>query len=262
MKHDEVASFWAEQYEWIRTNQKMLLYAVIAIAIAFLFYRTMVGNARTRRERANILLSDAQIQLQNGLLIRDEEARTKCFSDAENYLRTILETRGKSKIAKEALYLLGNVAFYQNNFEDAEQRFRDYLDQADTPKEKAQGLIALGYTYENRFFWDQDLTNRGLLEQAEESYKQAEDLTSGTMECYMAMLGRARIYDLQPGKAEQAKELYRKIVAERKLDPSKRSMENASNFYESMLARMEAEMDVWTLAETAQIRLERLEAEN
>jgi len=261
LKQDEVRSYGLTIYEWLRKNQKQVLIGAVVVAVVFLFALAYRSRAASRRASANIMFTTAEQQIRLALIAKDEQLREKLFNAAEEKLQTILDTYGRSKLATEALYLLGDIAFFRNKYDEAERFYKEYIEATEKPEDKADGYIALGYTYENKFFWTPQGPNDNVwLERAIESYRKAEALTSGTLQTYLAMLGRARLYALQENKIDKAKELYERIAKERKIGEPKQFETTTRAPYAWVLNQMERMRRLFTLAETARLRLDRLKA--
>lgn len=261
LKEDEVRSLWFRALAWANENRKPLLMATAAVVVAILFVVGWRQRATARAASANIILSRARNEVEIALFAQSEDERQARFESAKEKLQMVLDAYGRTKLAPYAVYLLGNIAFFQNNYDDAERYFQEYIELVDDPVEKADGYIALGYTYENKFFWTpQEAEDRVWLERAEKSYLQAEDLTSGTMQHYMAMHCRARLYDLEMDQQEKAKELYARVAEERKIEPREPPGAPNRTPQEMMLRQLMQAKHLFTLAETARLRLEQLEA--
>jgi len=261
LKQDEVRSYGVELWTWARQNEKSILIATAVVAALLLFVQAYSCRKAGREARVDLLITSALSNVQQGLFVKDDANREKLFGAAEDSLQMIVSDYRRSRTAPYADYLLGNIAFFRNNYDDAEKYYQEYLARARTPTEKAEGHIALGYTYENKFFWTrQRPEDRVWLEKALDRYVEAESLTSGTMEHYIAMLGRARLYDLQLDRREQAKELYEQIARERQLPAVQHSSEVKRSRYEWVVSEMERMRRLFSISETARLRAERLEA--
>ena len=261
LKEDEVRSYWFQLLAWAYQNRKPLLISAAALVIVLLFAGTYRQRAAAKAASANLLISRAQMEIQYALLAKEEKTRDRLFSLAEENLETIRELYRRSNLAPYATFLLGNIAFFRNDYDEAETFYQEYLRAARGSLEKADGYIALGYTYENKFFWrGQEAEDRVWLERALESYREAENLTSGTMQYYLAMLGRARLLDLQENRVDEAKELYQYIARARQLEPPKLSAEVARSPNVWLFYQIEQMRRLLTLAQTARLRLEQLEA--
>jgi len=265
LKQDEVRSWWIDTVNWGRQNQKLLLITITALAVVVLAGGMYRSNTASHLASANILLSNAHSEIQSALYTtNDEAARARMFESAERSLETIRTVHRRTGLTPQATYLLGNIYFLQNNYDRAISLFEEYLRQVKDPEDQAAGYVALGYCYENRFFWNQnpEAPQQGPtdLDQAETHYRKAEQLAAGKMQAYMAMLGRARLYDLQPQKIEQAKALYAQIAKERRIEGPKLS-EEAVTVPEAVVNEAKRTQHLFTFGETAQLRLERLEGE-
>jgi tetratricopeptide (TPR) repeat protein len=262
LKKDEVRSFWHHAQAWIVTNRNSLLLAFGLAALMFVGVAWYRQHSAGNVAEANDLLTQAQGRIYQALGGQSEnpQAAIKAFSSAADQLETIRTRYESSGLAPQATYLLGNIAFFQHDYDRAINRFKEYIDEAKTPDDKADGYIALGYSYENKMFLDEKADKDKLLNQALDSYAQAEHLTSGTMQAYQAMLGRARIYDVQEGKTEEARKLYARIAAERKLQQD-RPKTRPRSIQEMIINNSEEARRAYTLGETAKVRLDRLEAE-
>jgi hypothetical protein len=261
LKEDEVRSYWFGLLEWANKNRTTLLYGAAAFLALILIVQIFRSRAASQAAAANRLISLAQLEIQYALSAKKDDVREKLFASADEKLQTITDVYRRSKLVPYATFLHGNIAYFRSNYDEAVQFYTDYLGLVKNPIEKADGYIALGYTYENKFFWtDQKPEDRVWLEQALSNYQKAEDLTSGTMEYYTAMLGRARLYDLQEGREAEAKKLYERIERERKLERPAHTERAKENPHRWMLDQIEDMKSLFTLAETARLRRERLEA--
>jgi len=258
LKEDEVRSFWLDSVSWLRANRKSLLIGTAAAAVVLLIVHIYRLHAASVRAEASEEIWQAQIQIQSALATTDDSQRDKYLMGAEDILQRIA-SRAPGKTAAYATYLLGNIAFFRNNYDDAEAYFGEYLEKARDRLEQADGHIALGYTYENKFFWTpQKKEDQIWLDRALDSYRTAENLTSGTAQRYLAMLSRARLYELR-GEDERAKELYQRIERERQLEPITLSPDAMRNPLAADVFEAESNTRMFTFARTAQARRERLE---
>lgn len=261
LKEDEIRSYWLQLLTWAQQNRKPLLIGTATVVIVFLFSLAYRQRTATQVASANLLISRAQTEIQYALFAEEEQAREKLFGAAEEKLEIARELYRRSGLVPYATFLLGNIAFFRNDYDEAERLYQEFLDAADGPLEKADGYIALGYTYENKFFLEgKESDDRVWLDRALDSYTRAENLTSGTMQHYLAMFGRARLYDLQEDRIDEAKELYRRLASERQLAPPKRSADVARSPNVVLLDEMERMRRLFTLAQTARLRLDQLEA--
>lgn len=262
LREDEVRSYWFQLLEWLQENSKTLIIGV-GIAAVIVILGVFIKQRRGGREVAvNRLITSSYIDIQRALAAENNQEREGYFAQGEEKLRQILDLYGRSKMAPQASFLLGNIAFFRGEYRIAEEYYKDYIDSVKDNLDKADGYIALGYTYENRFFWTtrQEAADRVWLQNALDSYLEAENLTTGTAQRYLAMLGRARLYDLQENQIERAKELYRQIAEERKLDEVTLSDQAKRGRYRFVLEQIERLKRLFTLAETASLRLDQLEA--
>jgi len=265
LKEDEVRSYWLDLINRVRENRKALLIGVVSLLALLVIVQIFRHRAAARANTATILLSQARTEIEAALLRppdrMDEQTRERLFGSADEKLQLLSDFYRRSNLAPYALYLRGNIAFFRNNYDEAANFYTEYLDKVSDPTEKADGYIALGYTYENKFFWTaQKDEDRVWLDRALQNYLEAENLTSGTLQHYQAMLGRARLYDLQEDRAAQAKELYERIERERKLEPPKLWADAKQSPQTWLLNQAEQMKYLFTLAETARLRRERLEA--
>jgi len=263
LKKDEVRSYWLQVLTWVQANRKSLLISAAAVVVLLLF--TSAFRQRTTRQvtDANLLIARAQMEVQYAFLVEDDRAREKVLNAAEEKLEMVRQRYRRSGLVPYATFLLGNIAFSQNDYDEAEERYMEFLDDAHGSLEKADGYIALGYTYENRFFWGgRESVDRVWLERALESYREAEQLTTGTntTQRYLAMMGRARLLDLEMERPDEAKRLYEQIARERRLDPPKYSAEVARGRNAWLFEYLERMRRLFTLAQTAQLRLDQMEA--
>jgi len=262
LKKDEVRSYWFDLMKWLQENRKPLLIGVVACLALFAIVQVYRRRVASRASAINLLLTGAQAELQRALVTKEDQRREKLFGAADEKLQVITDIYRRSKLVPYATYLRGNIAFFRNKYDEAANFYEQYLSDVSDPVEKANGHIALGYTYENKFFWTpQRPEDRMWLERALQNYLDAQNLTtSGTMQYYIALLGRARLYDLQEDRQDQAKELYERIERERKLEAPKLSSDRKQGPHAWVLDQINEMNHLFTLAETARLRRERLEA--
>jgi len=259
LREDEIRSGWFEFLAWLQRHSRQVLLGSGIVLVALFSLQVRSCAKANQLARANMAISRAELYLRSALVAQNEQVRDRRLADAQSDLELVAPRGGK--LGAYANYLLGNIALFRNQYDEAEGYYNAYLGAATGPTEKADGYIALGYTYENKFFWtNQRPEDRVWLDHAMESYQKAEDLTSGTLEHYMAMLGRARLDELQPGHEAEAQELYDRTERERQLGPIKHSTAFLRSPYEPILADSERIGRLFTLAETARLRRERLEA--
>ncbi len=260
LKEDEIRTTWMGIEAWIERHARTLLTVLAAVVVAFVLFRAYSCSQANKLAQASLAISNAQRNIQFGLFSANEQAREQRLAAAEAELQ-VLEERG-GKLAPYAKFLLGNVAFFRNNFDAAADYYQQYLNMVKDPVKKADAFIALGYSYENKFFWTgQTEKDREWLDRAIECFQSAENLTSGTMQQYMAMLGRARLLDLMGTRDAEARALYERIERERKLAPETRPPSARRSQAEWAIDETERAIHLFTLAETARLRRERLAAQ-
>lgn len=117
MKEDRFVRLVLNAREWAVHNLNVILITVGAVVIVIALIWFLTAQGARKEQSAYDLLGRAEM-----------EARSNQAQLAVVDLQKVIDDHGGSEAAKLAAFRLANVYFSQNEFEKAEQAFRDYLD--------------------------------------------------------------------------------------------------------------------------------------
>ena len=269
LERDEIAEGFHDTLEAIHRHRWTILTGLVVLVALILAVQMWVS---LRQSRQVALTSAVSTMLERyGQLeslapeARADEARA-LLTDLEPY---IADYSG-STLGNAFLLIKGRVHYLLDEYEPARAAFEQYTETAEDPEQRARGLIAVAYTFENQSFFPTTgtLTQRDLLDRALNHYELAAQ-TAGDTYGYLgayALLGEARIHELL-GDTEKAAGLYREVIEQRPL-PTPDADEDAQQAAEGDQAeafkyvqdQIREREDQLSLASTAKLRLERLEA--
>jgi tetratricopeptide (TPR) repeat protein len=213
LKEDEFRTFGMKVYTFVHDNSRLCFIVVIALVIAFISHRVYKDYQARALGRSNEIFTGAMSMFEAGMFETDQTRREAALKQAIIYAEQIIEEFPKSKAARQARYLEGNAYYFMNDFDRAISAFQYYINTAKDNQDRAKGFVALGYAFENKFFYNEQ--DQSILHEAEKAYDQAIDLGKGTYIQYQAMLCKARLLELRY-KNDEAMEIYKKIIADRK----------------------------------------------
>lgn len=179
----------------------------LVVILGYSAYRSRVVTESSQiLNSANVLFSELP-----GL--QDEGERTKRLQAMVGSLQDLVDRYSDSEAARTALFLKGNCYYYMDDLAKAQQTFEKYLSNSSTAADKARGEIALGYTLENQFYFDD--TKKKKLDEAITHYDFA--VSSAPAKSYLyysALMNKARILELTSRDADAIK-IYKQIMEER-----------------------------------------------
>lgn len=272
LKEDEFRTFGMKLYSFVRENSRLCLIILAALVVVFIA-REMYKYRQNRVLReSNDLLTWVINTFESGLTQTDQTKREAALKQTISSAEQLLEYYPKSKAARQARYFQGNAYYFMDDFDRAISSFQDYIQTAQTDEDRAKGYVALGYTFEDKFFNNEQ--DQSILLQAEKAYEQAIEFGKGTYIEYQALLCKARLLELRY-KNEEAMEIYKKIIADReklKLKIAKASSDQNSGTAGSKKQQQRSQaqmlsqqikmlMNLFSFANTAELNLDRLQGE-
>ncbi|MCX7766624.1 MAG: tetratricopeptide repeat protein [Candidatus Sumerlaeia bacterium] len=270
LKEDEVKSLGVKLAQAIRDNSTYVIIGVAIIVAGLIAVKLYQYRQNIVLRESNKLLTIAMNIYERGLMQEDDPKRR------EDYLREairsadqILRDFAGAKVARFALYLKGNAYYMLNEFDQAITVFQQYVETAKDNLDQAKGYIALGYCFENKFFYQQ--TDQGMLQQAMRAYEKAIELGKDTYLAYEGMFCKARLLELA-GKKEQALAIYEQILKDREFvikDFEQRSAEIAkvaqrnkeTSLEQQIIQQIYDGLRVFTFYKTAEMEITRLRGE-
>lgn len=137
MKEDKLvtAAFKLTEFVQKNLNRVLLFTGIVVVLILVVVFFLQVQTKRN--QKAEILFSKARIELSSGNLLQ-----------AINDLNTISLSYGGTKIAPQALFLLGNAYFYSKNYDQALKSFENFsIRYKDDPQLLASALAGMAQCY-------------------------------------------------------------------------------------------------------------------
>lgn len=267
LQKDEVAESLQHIVLWLHRNKRRLLWtALLILATIVIGYGWRSHQARLRM-RSNALMEEALLHYQALTNQTEPGQRETAMEDAVASARALVEQYPNTPLGREAHYLMAKAYYEMGRFEPARQAYQAYIDAAETRPQRARGEIGLGYAHENESFFMTDLVARtDKLDTALGHYESALRLAPPeSFLYYYALLSQARIYDLT-GQDDQARERYQRIIDERPA-PAETALPDArpqrqpnDPMARQLLDRIRQAERQLSLAATARLRLQRLEA--
>ncbi len=259
-------------YTFIRENIRLCLIILAALVVVIISVKIYSYRQDMVLRESNQLFTWAINIFENGLMETDQTKREAELRQAIGYAEQLVDEFPKSKAARQARYLQGNAYYFMSDFDRAISSFQHYIDTAQTNEDRAKGYVALGYSFEDRFFYNEQ--DQSILRQAEKAYDQAIELGKETYIEYQALLCKARLLELRY-KNTEAMEIYEKIIADReqlKLKMAKTSSvqdsgtDEPTQWSQKSQAEMLSQqikmlMDLFSFAKTAELNLDRLKGE-
>ena len=190
---------------------------------------------------------------------RREDFLKECIKSCEEILRDYPGAR----VAEQALFFEGNAYYLLNDFDQAITLFQQYVETTKDDFEIARGYIALGYCFENKFFYDRN--DASIIQQALRSYEQAIDKAGDSYLAYEGMLCKARLLELQ-GKKDEALALYDKVKQAREFVlkdfqervASLEAREGEMGFEHQIIKQVNEALQIFTFYKSAQLDGQRL----
>lgn len=213
LREDEVRTWGHHLVEWVQTNKTLLIIIIAVLFVGIVGSKLYRYRERNINNQANLLYKIVLDSFYRAVAITDPEKnadREKLFEETIKKADTLLSTFPKHPLSRASNMVKGTVLYHKNNFDEAASTFQKVLNSSKTNYEKAEALLGLGYTYENKHFFNNDLP---ALNQADESYTKAISLAKGSELGYEAMLCKARILE-QKKQDKEAIKLYEQVIAE------------------------------------------------
>ncbi len=272
LKEDEVRTFGMKLYSFIRENTRLCLIVLAALVVVYISVKAYNYRQDVALRKSNQLLTWTINIFENGLMETDQTKREAVLNQAISYAEQLVDDFPTSKAARQAQYLQGNAYYFMNDFDRAISSFQHYIQTAQTNEDRAKGYVALGYSFEDRFFYNEQ--DQSILRQAEKAYDQAIEFGKETYIEYQALLCKARLLELRYKNAE-AMEIYEKIIADREQlelkmaktssvqgsgtdEPTKRPQRSQAEMLSQQIKML---MDLFSFAKTAELNLDRLKGE-
>lgn len=261
LKQDEVRHFGEVALDYIKKHERNILIGLVIIVVLLAGYKIYSIQRQKALRESNVLFSEASNAFQMGVVATEPEQMQEKMEEARSVAERVVREYGGSPLAINALYLQGSAAFFKaNNAEDYNEPiriFREFIDRSGDPVQKAVGYVALGYSYENKYFLTE---NKDLLDEAINAYEQAIDLAEGKAPAAQGKLAKARLLELQY-KDQQAALLYESVQQERKIDPdiaAAGDVEYRDPQMSYMKQQLETMQDILSFSSQAEVALDRL----
>ncbi len=265
LKEDEVKTFLVRASTYLKENYTIVIIAIAVIVVAFIGFNLYRYRQNLVLEESNKLFTFAINLYERGLMTEEEaQRREEYLREAIRNCEQILRDYPNADIAPIALYLQGNAYYLLNDFDQSITIFQQYIETTPNNIEKAKGYAALGYAFENKFFYER--TDQSILDQAMRAYERAIDLGGDSYIAYEAMLSKARLLELMDQK-EKAVEIYEKVMADRKhvVEDFQKRVANLKEkgmdktLEEEIVYQINNALQLFTFYKSAELELVRLE---
>ena len=264
LKVDELRTFGHGVYEFVKNHQNKVMIGLGILCVILIGLKLYGVTRRETLRQTNDLFTQASNSFQMGLMSTTLEDRVKNLNTCIENCKRILQDYGSSPLAQNVLYLQGSALFFKANvaddYDECISIFNQYIDRAGLEKDMAVGYVALGYSYENKYFLTED---RSYLSQAVKAYEKAIETGKDSTVGAEGKMCKGRLLELQY-KDDEASILYESVKEQRKLKPLVASVPDAQfrdpqlNFMNNQLNTMK---DLFSFSHSAQMALERLEGQ-
>ncbi len=265
LKQDEIRHFGVVAWEYIEAHQNKILIGLAAVAVLLIGFKLFQINRNSKIREANALFAEATQNFQTGIMAEKADESKKGFTDcAEIAGRIAREYRG-TPLAHLALYLQGSAMFFNaasaSDYDEPIELFNEYINSASDADDKAVGFVALGYSYENKYFLSEQ---KDLLTAAVDAYEKAIQMGGDRSSGAQGKLGKARLLELQK-KDDQAAILYEAVKSERQPKPIVAGV-SEPDFREPqqkfMYEQLKSMKDLFTFSSDANFSLQRVQGQN
>jgi predicted negative regulator of RcsB-dependent stress response len=264
LERDEVAESIQELKDSFKENKKVIVGVAIggvALIVAIFGYRAYSARVLTQTSQR---LNAASILFAELPGMQNEEERNRRLDSTIAAMQELIDQSPDTPAAREAQFLKGNCYFYKDDLTQAEETFRQYIAGAKTDEEKAKGELALGYTLENQFYFNDTMRNK--LDEALAHFELAANVAPPkSHHYYEAQMSRARILELTFRDA-QALEIYRQVMADRPPpragapEDETESAPTGNALLDFVNTQIKDRMEPLSYYATAKVRADRLEA--
>ncbi len=259
LRQDELRTYGHQFFDWINQNKTMLtiVVAVLFVVIAGMkLYRYRENNITNQ---ANFLYKVVLDSYFKGITTTEadkQEERKKLFEETVKKADSLINTFPNHPLAYNALIIKGTVLYYQNNFDESATIFQKALSTSKNNYAKAQAMLGLGYSNENKHFYTNDIN---ALNQADESYTKAIELGKGSELAIEAMMCKARILE-QKKQEDEAIKLYEKVIADAKdiKLPKEENRFKVGSWQYGLYQRYNTYNEVFSFSKDAEFAIDRL----
>jgi tetratricopeptide (TPR) repeat protein len=258
LKQDEVSTFGTKLYVYVTENWRTVIVVIAATMIVLIAIRIYSNRKIAVLEQSNELLTNVTGIFNAALAEPDAKKQEEYFKQALTWCDRLTQGFAGTDAARQAQYMKGNIYYFMNDFDRAITEFRRYSDSAKTDSDRARGYVALGYAFENKFFYQG--TDQALLQEASKAYDLAAETGKGTYLEYQALLAKARLLELT-FKDDEAAAIYEKIIKDRTSEEPAVAAGPKQDRRDLIYDNIKAAMNLFTYAKTAELSLERLKGE-
>ncbi|HOE97090.1 MAG TPA: tetratricopeptide repeat protein [Candidatus Sumerlaeota bacterium] len=267
LQRDEVAESLQETLLTLQRNRKKLIAAAIVLILGVIIFTAVRSHRNSVIIESNRLMSDALEGYGRLIQATDETDRQREVDYTLAALDQLHDSHGDTPLGHEALFLKGKIHYELGNWEEAQRAYQQYIDEARTAEQRAQGRIALAYAHENASFSQpNEQARRSELDAALLNFEQAQDAAPDhSYLTYYAMLGEARYYELT-GDNERAIAVLERIVNERPAPVAQTDSADEADspldteLSEQLRTAVREQESQASFQATAKLRLERLRA--
>jgi tetratricopeptide (TPR) repeat protein len=258
LKQDEVTNFGTKLYLYVRDHNREVIIALVVALVVLVGLRIYASRKAAALEESNNFLTNITGVFHMALAESDAKKREEYFKQVLTYCDRLIQGYGGTRAARQASFMKGNVYYFLNDFDRAITEFRRYIDSAQTNEDRARGYNALGYAFENKFFYQG--TDQTLLQEATKAYDLAAEAGKGTYLEYQALLAKARLLELK-FKDEEAMAIYEKVMKDRAPEERPVKASKKTERLDLLYQQIKDAMDLFSFAKTAELNLDRLKGE-
>lgn len=190
IKEDKFVTFYFKAQNFISQNSRYFTWGLVGIPVV-IFASFILSNIQQEKEQsANIELSKARI-----------DYFAENYESAISTLNNLAENYGGTKSGKKGLYYLANAHFMSQNFDEAEQYFRQFLDQSSDLDLMVSALAGIAACQEEK----------GYFSIAAETYKEAAEKYEDGFMAPQNLYDSARCFSLS-GKTQEATGMLSKLI--------------------------------------------------
>lgn len=271
LKEDEVKTFGMKVIAYVKENYTILIIALGIVVVGLIGFKLYQYRQQIILRESNKLFTYAINLYETGLMRENDPKRREDYlRESIRYCEQLVRDFPGARLVPVALYLEGNAYYMLNDFDQAITIFQRYVETVKDDVEKAKGYVALGYSFENKFFYQR--TDQSILQQAMRSYERAIETGKDSYVAYEAMLCKARLLELM-GKNDEAAALYEKVMNDRKfvIDELKQQMamhdktgkrQKELTMEQQILQGINDALSIFTFYKTAELNLTRLRGQS
>ena len=195
LKEDKLVKTTLQVKNYLEENSKQVFYFVSGVLLVILIIMWYRYYSQKTNEEAIAQLGMAQIEFTNGN-----------YDKATKRLLTLIQEYNNTIEAEQGMFLLANIYYQQNNFPQARQYFKEFVDSySGSPILLASGYAGLAACYET----ENNFTEAGRF--YEKAAREAGEFIEADEYCFLA-----GICYKKAGETNKAKKQFESLIKESK----------------------------------------------